>query len=270
MKERIITGLIMAFFATMAIVFLSTQSLAVALLLLMLVGAYEWARLMSLQRLQMLGFMITTAIIMIIGMKIIHSHALVFTFLGLVSIFWLSMPFILKAHAKHPLYFLTTTNVLLGISLLTLFGFFIGILMLHIVHPGYVFLLVLLVAGADSMAYFVGRKLGKRKLAPTISPGKSVEGAYAGIASGLIIGFIASFFIEMSMLQRLGFMILCGVMVVVSICGDLFESLIKRHAGVKDSGSILPGHGGILDRIDALTAAAPLFVCGLFFLEILK
>ncbi len=65
--------------------------------------------------------------------------------------------------------------------------------MLHIVHPGYVFLLVLLVAGADSMAYFVGRKLGKRKLAPTISPGKSVEGAYAGIASGLIIG--ASFFI---------------------------------------------------------------------------
>lgn len=269
MKERILTGLIMAFFATMGIFFLSTEWLAIVLLPLMLTGAYEWARLMGLHRYQKLSFIIVTAIIMILGMNIIYSNTLALIFLSLASIFWLSMPYILRVHTKHPIYLLTTTPILLGISLLTLLGFFISVLMLDRAHPGYVFLLVLLVAGADSMAYFIGRKLGKRKLAPTISPGKSIEGAYAGIASGLIIGLIASFFIEMSILQRLGFMSVCAVMVVVSISGDLFESLVKRHAGVKDSGCILPGHGGILDRIDALTAAAPLFVCGLFILQIL-
>ena len=129
---------------------------------------------------------------------------------------------------------------------------------------------------ADSGAYFVGRKFGKRKLAVTISPGKSVEGAIGGIVlAGLfslaaILYFTsdetAIFIAQERMMLILNFVSLSLLVVIISISGDLFESVVKRHAGMKDSGNILPGNGGVLDRIDALTAAAPLFFVGLSFI----
>jgi phosphatidate cytidylyltransferase len=123
-------------------------------------------------------------------------------------------------------------------------------------EPLAVLLVLLLVWIADTAAYFVGRAWGKRKLAPSISPGKSWEGAIGGLAGGALYAIITGFFIQPA--QWAGFLAAAVILAMVSIVGDLFESAAKRQAGVKDSGTLLPGHGGILDRIDSATATLPL------------
>jgi phosphatidate cytidylyltransferase len=122
--------------------------------------------------------------------------------------------------------------------------------------PAQVLLVLLLVWIADTAAYFVGRAWGKRKLAPSISPGKSWEGAAGGVAGVLAYAIICGFFNPG--IAWAGLLAAAVLLAMVSIVGDLFESAVKRQAGVKDSGTLLPGHGGILDRIDSATAALPL------------
>ena len=123
------------------------------------------------------------------------------------------------------------------------------------------FMLVLIWV-ADSGAYFAGRRWGRVKLAPHISPGKTREGVYGALAGATVCGLAMSMMQEFGVLHILLFTTLCIVTTVFSVVGDLFESLVKRRRGVKDSGTVLPGHGGILDRIDSLTAAAPIFALG--------
>ena len=114
---------------------------------------------------------------------------------------------------------------------------------------------------ADIAAYFTGRAFGRRKLAPSISPGKSWEGAYGAAVGVVIYGFICFSYVGHAM-AGVGSVVFAAAALVaftaVSIMGDLFESMLKRQAGVKDSGTLLPGHGGILDRIDSLTSTLPL------------
>lgn len=132
--------------------------------------------------------------------------------------------------------------------------------------PTYVLFLLGLVWVADSGAFFVGRRWGRRKLARPISPGKTLEGACGGLAAGLLFSLGGAAAFNLDPAQWPGFILICLVTVVFSIVGDLFESMIKRQHDVKDSGALLPGHGGILDRIDSLTAAAPIFLLGLRWL----
>jgi len=122
--------------------------------------------------------------------------------------------------------------------------------------PLQVLLVLVLVWIADTAAYFVGRAWGRRKLAPAISPGKTWEGAAGGLIGALAYAIIGGFWIEEIAWAPL--LAAAALLAMVSIVGDLFESAAKRQAGVKDSGSLLPGHGGILDRIDSATAALPL------------
>src|SRR3569832_2122821 len=133
--------------------------------------------------------------------------------------------------------------------------------------PSYVLLLFVLIWVADSGAYFSGRRYGRRKLAPRVSPGKTREGVAGGMAAALVVAVIGARIFDMSFAATGAFMILCGLVVVISVVGDLVESLFKREAGVKDSGRFLPGHGGALDRIDSLTAAAPLFYLGVILIR---
>lgn len=118
----------------------------------------------------------------------------------------------------------------------------------------------------DSGAYFVGRKFGRRKMAPNVSPNKSMEGLAGGIMAGVLLCIVVWWFNKDRSVENLTFMGMLGVSVLTvvgSVFGDLFESMLKRQAGVKDSGTILPGHGGVLDRIDSLLAATPIFALGL-------
>ena len=123
------------------------------------------------------------------------------------------------------------------------------------IEPGWVLAVLALVWVADSAAYFVGRAWGRRKLAPSISPGKTWEGAAGGVAGALGYAIICKrFFADVGWGWYLA---AAALLAVLSIVGDLFESAAKRRAGVKDSGALLPGHGGILDRIDSATAVLP-------------
>ena len=124
---------------------------------------------------------------------------------------------------------------------------------------------------ADSGAYFVGRKLGKRKMSPHVSPNKSVEGLYGGLATGCLVVLGVSFGLlkNWSSLAIVLFLGLSLLTIVMSVFGDLFESMMKRHAGIKDSGRILPGHGGVLDRIDSQLSAMPIFALGFWALQYL-
>lgn len=129
--------------------------------------------------------------------------------------------------------------------------------------PWWLMYVFVLVWCADSGAYFVGRKFGKRKMAPSVSPNKSMEGLYGGLATGLIAVLAVSFgVLHYSGPLLILFVLLSAVTIVSSVLGDLFESMLKRQAGIKDSGTILPGHGGVLDRIDSLLAATPIFALG--------
>ena len=130
-----------------------------------------------------------------------------------------------------------------------------GLAMLTL-RPLEVLLVLLLVWIADTAAYFVGRSWGTRKLAPSISPGKSWEGAIGGLAGAAAYAIICGYFIPVT--AWAAFIAAAVLVAMASIVGDLFESAVKRQAGVKDSGTLLPGHGGILDRIDSATATLPL------------
>ncbi len=123
-----------------------------------------------------------------------------------------------------------------------------------------VLMIVGIVAVADIGGYFSGRRFGKHKLAPAVSPGKTLEGFVGGLLSNVVLAFLIAFFSTSNVWILLAIVVPTSLF---SVLGDLLESMVKRHADVKDSGTILPGHGGILDRVDSITAAVPVFALAL-------
>lgn len=144
----------------------------------------------------------------------------------------------------------------------------IAVVQLHALPQGpyAVLFLMVLVWSADGAAYFAGRRWGTTRLAPSISPGKTWAGVWGALAAALLLAPIAGIAAGLEQPRLVWFIVLCLATVMLSVVGDLFESIYKRIRGVKDSGRLLPGHGGMLDRIDSLTAAAPVFVLGVWLL----
>ncbi|QHM76600.1 Phosphatidate cytidylyltransferase [Mixta theicola] len=153
-------------------------------------------------------------------------------------------------------------------GVLTIVPFFFGMVALRQYHyeldrfagAWWLLYVMLLVWGADSGAYMFGRLFGKHKLAPKVSPGKTWEGFFGGLLTSAVIAWLFGLWAPLSVAP--GTLLICSLIAALaSVLGDLTESMFKREAGIKDSGQLIPGHGGILDRIDSLTAAVPVFAC---------
>jgi phosphatidate cytidylyltransferase len=149
--------------------------------------------------------------------------------------------------------------------LILLLGALVGAATMLVEDRALLLLIFVTVWTADSGAYFAGKRWGRRKLASNISPGKSWEGVFGGIGCSTVVLLIATQFLVLSQAQALALVGSGIVAAGFSVIGDLFESLLKRNSGVKDSGNILPGHGGLLDRIDGLIAAIPIYSLGFLF-----
>jgi phosphatidate cytidylyltransferase len=176
----------------------------------------------------------------------------VFALYGLAAVFWgLVIPLWLRGK-----WTLRGIPGLLG-GAVVLLPTWLAMVQLRAVAPAVLLAVFAVVWVADIAAYFAGRRFGRRKLAPSISPGKTWEGALGAVAGVLLYGLIIGHFFFAGLVPLPVWVVALFVVTAVSIVGDLFESLLKRKAGIKDSSNVLPGHGGVLDRIDSLTSTLP-------------
>lgn len=266
LKQRIITGVILALLVSFAIFFLPNALFdQLALLIIVGIGTWEWAGLT--------GFKDTQSRALAVAANVLLAELVFFiqppmSLMLLVSIaVWGWILYLLRSYQPETSYYKQRPWLLRVLSIFVLIPAWYALTYLHSLHYGYVFYVISLVAAADIAAYFSGRRFGKNKLAPSLSPGKTREGALGALAASFIWACICALFTDLSFGGGLVFVLFSMLAVVMSIAGDLFESLIKRQAGAKDSGTILPGHGGILDRIDSLLAAIPVLTLGLFILS---
>jgi phosphatidate cytidylyltransferase len=270
LKQRIITASILAALALWWIWSLESATLAVIFAVIFTLGGWEWSRLVGLQHplsriaytaLYPLGFALLFPLL-VPGQgnwpQFILVLALMWWALALMSV--LSFP-------RSALFWQGSRVARALAGLLVLAPSWAALLILHSrFDHGYFILLAFIIWGADTGAYFAGRAFGKRKLAPQVSPGKSWEGVIGGLLLALAVAGVATYWLE-PVGGYPAFFMLVFVTVFISVLGDLMESLFKRVMNLKDSGGILPGHGGVLDRLDSLTAAAPLFTLGLLWLS---
>ena len=178
---------------------------------------------------------------------------------AVTALFWLSAFLTVR---RYPLAGITPARWLPFIGPLLLIATTLAIYYLWLGHPWWLMYLFALVWVADSGAYFSGKAFGKHKLIPDVSPNKTIEGLVGGLALTVIVIAAVAYYRHLMGWHLVGFVMLSMVTVLASVLGDLFESLLKRQANIKDSGNLLPGHGGVLDRIDSILAAAPIFALG--------
>ncbi len=275
LKQRLITAAILIPLVVWAIFSLTSESMAMVLVGVAVVAAWEWAGMLQFKNVVGRGsFSLLVAVatyLLLSGQNELGS--LLVLVLGIAVFWWfIATIWVLKYKANSAL---TVSDKVLGM-LVGIAVIVPSCLAMGVLHgygeqgPFLLFFLILLTSVADSGAYFSGRRWGKHKLAPVVSPGKTIEGAAGALVATVGVACIGAFFFELTWADFVWFLPLCLVTVAVSIVGDLLESLFKRRAGLKDSGRILPGHGGILDRIDSLTAAAPLFALGLVVFGLAK
>ena len=219
--------------------------LALLIGLVLLFAALEWARLCRLDTVSAWGYAVTVSLVFL-ALERGGLHRPAFVAAGL---FWLVVAPLWMWRGLRPQQ--APWIGAAGFAVLLPAG-----LAMAALQPEHVLLVLVLVWIADTAAYFVGRAWGRHKLAPAISPGKSWEGAAGGLIGAALYAIIVAFFTQRG--AHVALVTTAVVLGMVSIVGDLFESAAKRQAGVKDSGTLLPGHGGILDRIDSATATLPL------------
>lgn len=271
LKSRVITAIVMLVLFLSALFMLPSWAWSVLVLAMVLQGASEWSRMSELTpkgaKLYWGATLILMVGILVLDANSTHeqqttTHLIAYL---LSAVLWLIVvpPWLMMGwKVKQPL-----LMALIGWMLLIPTGLAMIDLREAVPAPWMLLGVMGLVWVADSAAYFAGRKFGKTKLAPSISPGKTWEGVAGAIAGVTVyIGLIWMFRPEFTNLQMLpALMLTAWWWVVLAVIGDLFESAIKRQAGIKDSGALLPGHGGLLDRIDALTSTLPLAALALMF-----
>ncbi|ANB02916.1 phosphatidate cytidylyltransferase [Ectothiorhodospira sp. BSL-9] len=270
LKQRVMTGVILAAAVVAAVLLLPNSVFAVVMLAVTLLGAWEWSRLCGLDETRVRAAYVG-------GLAVLGGITwwLVFVQVHLwpvaIGVIWWACVLVMLA-LYEPGSGERRALRRYGLALagaLTLIPAWAALVWFHQVQPLLVLYLVLLTATADTAAYFTGKRFGRVKLAPSISPGKTREGLLGAIAAIVPFGLLGAWGFGVEPGLWFYFVALCVITALMSVAGDLFESLVKREAGAKDSGTLLPGHGGIMDRIDSLTAAAPVFLIGLLWAGIM-
>lgn len=272
LKQRLLTALVLIPLVLWATLALPGIWFGLILALLVALGAWEWGAFGALEgrgpRLAYAAVVLAGVGLVAAGMSAAPPLRDAVLVLGLL--WWLlSLRWIARFPEVNRLLSGQAGRLLAGAIVLVVA--WAAVFTLHaspLYGPPFVIFLLALVWAADSAAYFAGRRWGHRRLAPAVSPGKTWEGVWGALAATALISGLAAFWYGVPLVNVLGFIILCEVTVAFSIVGDLVESLFKRMAGLKDSGGLLPGHGGVLDRVDSLTAAAPIFLLGLWLMRI--
>ncbi len=258
LKQRIITALVLLPFALGGFFLLDGGWFALFIGAVVSLGGWEWARLAGFAaQVQRVAYAALVAVLLL-ALYLLPALA---PWVLLVGVVWWGLATLLVLGYPGSSRYWEGPAIRLSIGLLILLPAWQGLVLFkQWPEANWLILTVMvLVWGADIGAYFSGRRFGKRKLAPRVSPGKSWEGVFGGLLATLLICLLVGLYRGWSTLDLLLALVGTAVVVLVSVVGDLTESMFKRQVGVKDSSNLLPGHGGVLDRIDSLTAAIPLF-----------
>jgi phosphatidate cytidylyltransferase len=277
LKQRLITAIILIPLALYAVFGLPLFWFAIAVIGLMAAGAWEWAPLMNVTRTSArIAYTAFVAILLGCLMWLVPLNKIwldgeldpiIYALIVIGCVWWLLAIALVINYPKSRRVWSRTRSIVGVFGLLTLVPAWAGLVAVRSLNyaeqplfGGFAVLFVLLLVwAADVGAYFAGVRYGRNKLMPAVSPGKTMEGLCGGITLAFVVMMVLAHWLKIPAEQFSGYYMTGLVTVVASVFGDLNESMFKRCAGVKDSGSLLPGHGGILDRIDSLTAALPIF-----------
>lgn len=280
LKQRLLTIAVLLPLFVWCVLAMPTAYFALCVALMVLIGAWEWAGLIGMTaRAQRVAYLAVVAAALgaaagLLALPLLRQLVLA------GAVFWWAIALIwLRRYSLDPQGFSRSLRHggpqhfppywLFGmLGIVVLVPAWLGLVIIHgnDFAGGYLVLLLMVVVwGADSGAYIAGHLWGRTKLAPAVSPGKSWEGVYGGLAAALLGVLGGGLWFGVDWRTMVTLMLLGFITVLFSVVGDLFESMVKRLAGVKDSGRLLPGHGGMLDRIDSVTAAAPVFALGLIW-----
>lgn len=262
LRQRVVTAIAGVLVLVIVIFLLPTRIALAAYAIAILFGAWEWSALARLTGVwARIGYVALLALLMVLASRYAVAPANYLQLLILAALWWLTALIWLVFVPQR------VSRIAAGIAgVLALTPAWAALSQLHVQSsqgPSLVFYLLCLVWAADIGAYFIGKQFGQRRLAPYVSPNKTWEGVAGGLAGAALTATIGA---QVFSAPALTFILLSMAVAAASIVGDLTESMFKRFAGLKDSGSFIPGHGGLLDRIDSLTAALPLFVLGLALL----
>jgi phosphatidate cytidylyltransferase len=282
--KRIITASVLASLIALAVFKLPMEYFSLVIGLVTLLAAWEWSNLAGVTSLvkrvlfllvlilPMLGIHFWTQILELIAQALdwpdVRDYSGILEWLVIPPVlFWILVMILIRNTPTGVLNLKLKTRykVLIGWFVLLSAWMFLSRLRAFYGTEMTMYFFILIWA-ADIAAYFAGKKWGTTKLAPEISPGKTVAGMYGALIAGLVCAAVLSLIYGFKLMITSDFVLLSVLTVLISIYGDLFVSVVKRQRGVKDSGSLLPGHGGILDRIDSMIAAIPFFYGSIYFL----
>lgn len=265
LKQRVITAVLLLPVVIGSILLLSLEFFTLVWAAVMSVAAYEWLKLSGIQNrwLLLLSLIMLNGLFALIWFYPFSSmpvawYILIAWFLIIMS--FMGDPVASLKRCRPVAY----SFIGIAVGLVLIFPTWLAMVLLHQHNPWMVLHVFLIVWVADTGAYFSGRRFGKHKLAPVISPGKSWQGVWGALIAVTGYAIAISFFWQQGEQQQWLFVFICVLAALVSVAGDLLESVFKRVRGVKDSGQILPGHGGVMDRLDSMMAAAPVFTAGYY------
>ena len=279
LKQRIATAIVLLVGLIAMTTSLGLEAFAAVTGALVLIGAWEWAAFASLgskSRLAFVGTLALSIALLSLALGLVGENgydasvALGFSLLG--ALFWALMFGAIVSFPESTEAWNDKSRISV-MGMLSLLGTWVGLVTLKALLPSgaLVIMLIIMVAAVDVGAFFTGKLFGKRKLAPALSPNKTWEGVWGGVALNLIVSLAFALLLDkyVQAFAAIDYAIFAALALIVaffSVVGDLAESMLKRNRELKDSGSILPGHGGLLDRIDGLMAATPICVAVLILL----